>query len=235
MVDPVVELPKYGERIADHGPLYVETDFSRVIREPCNAITAALFVVLVGIWVWRLRGRFRKHPFTVLCLPILLVGGVGGTIFHALRIHPIFFYMDVIPILVLVLMGSIYLWIRIRPKLWHLMLMIGILILMQVPFATMRETHVAIIIHYISLAVLILVPATVTLIKTNFRHANLIKLTVVCFAFAILFRFLDPMTAPVLPGLGTHWIWHTLGALTTGLLAEYFFRLETEPIGPLKE
>src|SRR5262249_5174987 len=65
------------------------------------------------------------------------------------------------------------------------------------------------------------------------RHANLIKLTLVCFAFALLFRFIDPLSAPILPGLGTHWLWHTVGAFTTTILAEYFYRLGTESIAPL--
>jgi len=204
---------QYGERIADHGPLYVETDFTRLIREPCNAITAFLFVILSLVWLYRLRGQYRLHPFTTVCLPILLIGGIGGTLFHAFRRHPIFFYMDVIPILVLVLLGAGYLW--------------------ELPFALLRETHYAIVAHYVTLATLILIPVAVTLVKTRFRHAQLIKLTIVCFGWAILFRFLDPLTAPILPGLGTHWLWHTLGAVTTALLAEYFFRLETEPLAPL--
>lgn len=224
---------RLGERIADHGPLYVETDFSRVIREPCNAITAFLFVILALFWLYRLRGRFRQHPFTTFCLPILLVGGVGGTLFHALRIHPIFFYMDVIPILILVLLGAGYLWIRLRPRFVHLLAMLLLLVLMQLPFALSRETHYAIVAHYLTLATLILVPVTLTLVKTRFRHVQLIKLTLVCFGWAILFRFLDPLTAPILPGLGTHWLWHTFGAITTALLAEYFYRLETEPLAPL--
>lgn len=224
---------RYGERIADHGPLYVETDFNRLIREPCNAITAALFVVLALVWLYRLRGRWREHRFTALCIPILLVGGIGGTLFHALRRHPLFFYLDVVPILILVLLGAGYLWVRLRPRWYHLTAVLLLLVVMQLPFALMKETHHAIVAHYITLAALILIPTVITLIRTRFRHANLIKLTLVCFGWAILFRFLDPLTAPILPGLGTHWLWHTFGAITTGLLAEYFFRLETEPIAPL--
>jgi hypothetical protein len=224
---------QYGERIADHGPLYVETDFTRLIREPCNAITAFLFVILALVWLYRLRGQYRLHPFTTVCLPILLIGGIGGTLFHAFRRHPIFFYMDVIPILVLVLLGAGYLWVRLRPRFWHLLGVLFLLVLLQLPFALLRETHYAIVAHYVTLATLILIPVAVTLVKTRFRHAQLIKLTIVCFGWAILFRFLDPLTAPILPGLGTHWLWHTLGAVTTALLAEYFFRLETEPLAPL--
>ncbi|MCX7699850.1 MAG: hypothetical protein N2039_03145, partial [Gemmataceae bacterium] len=132
-----------------------------------------------------------------------------------------------------VLLGAGYLWVRLRPRWYHLTAVLLLLVVMQLPFALMKETHHAIVAHYITLAALILIPTVITLIRTRFRHANLIKLTLVCFGWAILFRFLDPLTAPILPGLGTHWLWHTFGAITTGLLAEYFFRLETEPIAPL--
>jgi len=226
--------PNYWtDRLADNGPRYVETDFSRVIVEPCNAITASFFIVIAAYWLWRLWGDFRRHPFVTICIPVLLAGGLGGTLFHALRRYPVFFFLDVIPIGLLVVMGSIYLWIRLRPRVWHCLVLIAILLTFPMLFVLHVETHVAIVIHYAMLALLVLIPVTIVLIRTRGRHANLIKLTLVCFAFALLFRFIDPLSAPVLPGIGTHWLWHTFGALTTTILAEYFFRLETEPIGPL--
>ncbi len=233
MPDPAAQ-PNYGsERLGDLGPRYVETDFTRVIVEPCNAITAFFFVLIVGYWVWRLWGQFREHPFVSLSMPVLLAGGIGGTIYHAFRQHKIFFYLDVIPIGLLVVMGSVYLWIRLRPKWWHLVILAVIILTFPMLFVVHVEPHVAIVIPYAMLALLVLIPVTIVLVRTRGRHANLIKLTLVCFAFALLFRFLDPLSAPVLPGIGTHWLWHTFGALTTTILAEYFYRLETEPIGSL--
>ena len=41
------------------------------------------------------------------------------------------------------------------------------------------------------------------------------------------FRFVDPLTKGVLP-MGSHWLWHVLGAVTTAILAEYFYRIEQE-------
>jgi hypothetical protein len=228
---PELHDPDYwNQRLADRGPPYVETDFSRAIVEPCNAITAFFFVLIVIYWVWKLWGHFREHPFVCLCMPILLAGGIGGTLYHALRRYPVFFFLDVVPIGLLVVMGSIYLWIRLRPRLWHvLVLAVGVLVF-PLLFVLHVETHVAIVIHYAMLALMVLIPVTIVLIRTRYRHVNLIKLTLVCFGFALLFRFIDPLSAKVLPGIGTHWLWHTLGALTTTILAEYFYRLETEPI-----
>ena len=55
----------------------------------------------------------------------IYVAGIGGTIFHALRYHYVFLYMDVVPILLLVVMGAVYLWIRIHPKLWQIGLVVA--------------------------------------------------------------------------------------------------------------
>jgi hypothetical protein len=223
----------WNTRLPDGGPPYVETDFTRRLVEPCNAITAAIFIGIVVYWLWRMRGHYREHLFICVCMPILLAGGIGGTIYHALRAHYVFFLLDVIPIGLLVVMGSIYLWIRLRPKWWHLVILAAIVSVFPLLFVFHVETHLAIVLHYIALALLVLVPVAIVLMRTRFRHVNLIKLTLVCFGFAILFRFIDPLSAPILPGLGTHWLWHIGGAVTTVVLAEYFYRLETEPITPL--
>ena len=218
-------------RLTDGGPRYVETNFNRPIVEPCNAVTAFVFVALVAIWVVRLRGRFRQHPFLCLCMPVLLVGGVGGTVYHALRWHEVFFFMDVIPIGLLIAMGSIYLWVRLRPRWWHLLIVTTLVATFPLLFIFHIEKHDAIVGHYLALAALILMPIGIVLVRTKFRHVQLIKLALACFGFAILCRFLDPVSAPIMP-IGTHWLWHLGGAAATAALAEYFYRIEQEEIRP---
>jgi hypothetical protein len=227
--DPM-PLDPWNSRLPDHGPIYQETNLARMIVEPCNAITAFLFVVIVVYFLWKMRGRFREHPFVSICLPILLAGGVGGTVYHALRRYPAMFFLDVIPIVVLVVMGSIYFWIRLRPRLWHILILAAFVSASPLPFVFIVETHVAIVVHYVMLAILVMVPIGIVLVRTRGRHSNLVKLSLVTFGFAIMFRFLDPVSAPVLPGLGTHWLWHSFGAITTALLAEYYYRMEIESI-----
>jgi hypothetical protein len=180
-------------------------------------------------------GRFRQHPFLCIAMPLLLAGGIGGTIYHARRVYPIFFYMDVIPIVVLAAMGSIYLWIRLKPRGRQVLGLAGLVAVfagLAGLFLFIGERHIAIVIQYIGLAVLVLLPVAIVLVRTEYRHSQLVKLAAVSFGFALLFRFLDPVSAPVLP-IGTHWLWHTLGAVTTALLAEYYYRIETEPIRAL--
>ena len=68
-----------NREMVDGGPRYTETPtdpfspFTPIPAEPWNAVTASLFIGLVAVWIWRLRGRYRDFPFLTCCLPILLI------------------------------------------------------------------------------------------------------------------------------------------------------------------
>ena len=49
------------------------------------------------------------------------------------------------------------------------------------------------------------------------------------FAVAWFCRLVDGTLMSDLP-MGTHWLWHTFGAITTALMIEYFYRLEREEV-----
>jgi hypothetical protein len=238
------DLDQWNGHLRDRGPIYTETlyhlsdyqaDHWRVV-EPCNAITASIFVFIVIYWLVRLRGEYRRHPFVLAGMVILLVGGVGGTIFHAFRQWPLFLVMDFVPIALLSLMASIYLWIRLRPgwlPWWFVVLLaVTAMSLLNLFISVLQPARqVSIVLHYLTLAVLIVTPLVLVLIRTRGRHSQWIKLGLVCFGFAILFRYLDPVLS-ALP-TGTHFLWHLGGAATTCCLIEYFYRIETEPLAAL--
>ena len=76
-------------RLPDGGPIYLETPADPAldtswVAEPWNTATAAIFILIPLVWLWYLRGRWAKYPFLVCCLPILLTGGIGGTLFHGM-------------------------------------------------------------------------------------------------------------------------------------------------------
>ena len=104
--------------LRDGGPPYAETPTDPYAldapfpAEPWNALTAALFVVVAVLWVLRLRGRHREYPFLSCCLPILLAGGIGGMLYHATRASYAFFLLDVVPISLLGLAGSVFMAVR---------------------------------------------------------------------------------------------------------------------------
>src|SRR5262249_1785758 len=88
-VAPSVSSPEEWQtmHLADGGPKSRETDLSRDrwIVEPWNAATASLFILISLFWAWKLRGRYRQFLFLSLCLLILGVGGIGGTLYHGFR------------------------------------------------------------------------------------------------------------------------------------------------------
>jgi hypothetical protein len=217
------------DRLPDGGPRYTETDPTRLVVEPWNAASALAFLVLVVVWVVRLRGQYRRYPFLSSCLPLLAVGGVGGTVYHAFRASPVFLVMDYGPIYVLAAATTIYLWVQVAPRWWHVLAVVLLCVVVQ-QLAWSFPRHYAISVSYASLALLILVPAAALLVKTRFRHGGWVALALGCFAVALFFRVADAwhLLAPV----GTHWLWHLFGAATTAALMEYLYRLRREKLSP---
>jgi hypothetical protein len=228
MPDEVTSELILRQRLSDWGPRYTETPggdypFSTLIAEPWNTITASLFIGIAIYWLVRLRGRYRQFPFLLCCLPLLLTGGIGGTLFHALRATPVFFLMDVVPIYILGAIVSIYLWIQVGPRIHYLIGMIAVLGLLQLLGNWQLPTQWAVNISYASLALIVIIPLAIVLWKTRFRHAGWIYTALGCFVLAWICRISD-YVSPI--PIGTHWLWHLFGSMTTFALSEYFYRIE---------
>lgn len=231
--------PAVPDRLPDWGPRYKETPpdpYSPAVSglaEPFNTVTAALFVVIVTVWAWRVRGRFGRFPFLSSCLVVLLAGGVGGTLYHALRTSPLFFLLDLIPILLLGAAGAIYLAVRLgrqygpRRVILISFGVIGATVFVNGALRLLPNTlgTLQVNLSYATQAVLILIPLGVTLVRSRFRYAGFVWAGVACFAVAWFCRLVD-LHSP-LP-MGTHWLWHTFGALCTQFVIEYFYRLERD-------
>lgn len=247
----VGRLPK-GDRLeTDGGPRYQETPPTAVligpnppeIAEPYNAVTASFFIVIAAVWGWRVvRAGVGRRLFVASCLPILLVGGIGGTLYHAFRSRFVYFLLDVIPISLLGLAGSIYLLVRIgRRAGWErvagyavgavaVYLFCNGVVFRLLPERLLTDApHLRVNLSYASLALLVLIPLGFVLGRTRFRHGGLVLAALVSFGIAWFCRLVDGAGVVDLP-MGTHWLWHSFGALTTALMIEYFFRLEREAV-----
>jgi hypothetical protein len=237
------------DRMPDRGPRYTETPAdpyapdAPFIAEPWNAVTASLFIWIGLVWPWRLCGRFKNYPFLVCCMPIFLVGGIGGTLYHAFRTKEMFFYLDVIPIFVLGVAGGVFMAIRVWGRIgwWYIIggmvAYLGFsgfffIVIAPLPWvATLTRDPRALGINatYAALAVVVLTPLVWSLFKTRFRYGGWVVAAIVSFVFALIFRLFDrdPDMVAHLP-MGTHWLWHTFGAITTLLMVEYFYLVEGE-------
>lgn len=222
--------------LPDGGPRYTETPPDPYApgapfpAEPWNALTASLFLVIVAAWAWRLRGRSRQFPFLCCCLPVLLAGGIGGTLYHATRTSRVFFLLDVVPISVLGLAGSVFMAVRYWGRLgWWFVpaaaaFYVGVNALLFTAVGPADE-QLTINLSYASLAVVVLTPIALVLVRTRFRHGGWVVAGLVAFVIAWFFRLVDLRIGYALP-MGSHWLWHAFGAAATALLIEYFYRVE---------
>ena len=249
-VEPDFGMMAHG-KLRDFGPRYTETPpdpyapDAPVIAEPWNMVTASFFVFIALAWLVRLRGRYLAFPFLMTCLPILFVGGVGGTLYHGLRTRQLYFLLDVIPIQLLALAGAVYLAVR----LWHMAgwLYLGgaVVLNVGVGFLLMnlirpRNPQLAINLNYATIALAVVLPMVFVLVRLRFRHLGLVAASLISFGIAWFFRLVDQYIGVYLP-MGSHWLWHTFGAISTALLVEFFYRVErdglttTEPLAALRE
>lgn len=234
--------PDYGlvmnGRMPDGGPRYVETPADPTgpgapfVAEPWNTVTASFFIWIALYWLWRVRGRYRAFPFLVCCMPILLAGGIGGTLYHGTRAARLWFLLDVIPISLLGLAGSAFMAYRYfgRRRAWVLFgLLIFYAVMNRLFFAMLgpMNRQLSINLSYASLAVIILLPIALVLYRTRFRHGGWVAVGVVSFGIAWACRLVDQYSASTLP-MGTHWLWHSFGALSTVALVQYFYKVEGE-------
>ncbi len=225
-------------RMPDLGPRYTETPLdpyapnAPVVAEPWNAVTASFFIVLVLIWVWRLRGRYHQYPFLVCCMPILLAGGIGGTLYHATRMSRFYFLLDVIPISVLGMAGAVFMAIRYwGGRGWWFIPAVTVFYIgvNRLLFAAVGPSNIQLSVNlsYASLALVVLTPVALVLWRTRFRHGGWVLAALISFLIAWFFRLVDREIGPYLT-MGSHWLWHTFGVITTALIVEYFYLVEGE-------
>jgi hemolysin III len=223
-------MPRTGpERLADGGPVYYETNFDRLVAEPWNAASAAVFLGLVAMWAIRLRGQHGRFAFLSGCLPVLALGGVGGTLYHAFRNSNLFFLMDVWPIIVLCFAACVYLWVHCLPRWQHVFLIVPPFMVMQPLLFRLLPNPDAINVSYAMLGGMIAAPTAIVLWQNRFRHAVWVAAGLGCFAAALFFRAADSWRPPLLP-MGTHWLWHLGGALACGAVTEFLYRLRRDEL-----
>jgi hemolysin III len=211
-----------GQNLPDGGLWYSETNPTHTIMEPFNAASALVFVGIALWWLIQLRGQFAQRTFLYVCAVILLVGAVGGSIYHAFRYSAIFIYMDWVPILVLCLMASTYFLFRLMASIKWALLIIGLIMLIQVVIWNYGNVngHYNINTNYALMAATVLGPILLYLRKQKFRHGHLVVGAFSAFLFALLFRIVD---YDKWLSIGTHFLWHLFGALTCHLLFLYVY------------
>jgi hemolysin III len=213
--------------LADGGQRYTETDLSHLIVEPWNGASAALFLLIVGYWAFKLRGQYRRHLFLSINLPILAIGGIGGTLFHAFRVSEIFLLMDWLPITILCMAASVYFFIRVLDHWWQAALLVGLTLLSQVLMFQYEwlPIDLAVNVNYSVMGALILLPTVLLLWKTEFYAGKWVGYALAAFVLAIACRALD--SEALLP-MGPHFLWHVFGAVACYSMFQYVYEINLQ-------
>ncbi len=212
------------QQLPDGAPPYRETNLSFFIVEPWNAISSLTFLIPVIYWFYKLRGRYKEYLFISFAMPLLLLGGLGSTLFHAFRNSRYLLMMDVLPILVLTLCLSIYFWYHLVHKWEYTLVIISSFFLGNLLTWYYIPSPYSTNISYFIRGVMMFLPCTLLLYKTNFYGAFHIITAITLFILALVFRQLDSEIAFYGLPMGTHWLWHISTAVGAGFLAEYLFR-----------
>ncbi len=210
----------------DHGPIYRETaDLSQFIVEPWNAWSSLTFLIPALLFLWQLRGRYSQHAFFVyFCSPMLIIGGLGSTFFHAFRSSGWLLAMDVLPIVLLVLGISIWIWLKVLPKKWGIVPILIAFAALTWFSGWFLEGQDRISAGYVVRGLMLLLPCFLFLLKTGFRQWGIFFAAAGCFMLALGFRFADEkIFIPFMPW-GTHWLWHVSTAVGAWFLGEYLIK-----------
>jgi hypothetical protein len=218
----------------DGGPVYTETRFDRLVAEPFNAASAVLFLFVALHWWRRVWPKRHEQRLIVWAAPILAIGGVGGTLYHAFRVWRGFLLMDFLPIVVLTLMSGAYFARQHLGSWWRVAaLLLPVVAAPQVFFYLAREGVIAlplgmfVNLSYAVLGLIAVGPLTWVTLRYAYRHWRWLPLTIGSFALALGCRAADRYAGDVLP-IGTHWLWHVFGAVATAAILELVYRVNQE-------
>ncbi len=197
-------------QLPDGGPVYTETDFSHVIVEPFNALSAIPFILIALYWFTRLQGNYRNYGFLYFASILLLIGGIGGTIYHAFRAYSFFLIMDYLPIILLCYTASVYFASKLIKQKWYLIPIYLGAFTLQGLNSTLLAPEIAVNTGYIVMALIILLPTVLYLRSRKFKHGHYVLFALFSFIAAIFFRFIDHFGWIE---SGTHFLWHVFGAI----------------------
>lgn len=216
-------------RLSDGGPIYAETDLSQFPVEPFNTFSNVLFLAVVLYWYFKKSEINDPHfrRYLNIGLPVLFVGFLGGSIYHAMRSHLVWALMDVLPIYFIALLTSFHFWKLIEASLARIIqcfLFVTIIpvftLLFLVPDFSQRQTLI-----YLFVFIPVMLPAFIDQVQMKWRLKWEFFVPFLFVVMALSFRALDSSDfVKHNIAVGTHWLWHCFGALTSFFVVQYLYK-----------
>lgn len=214
----------------DNGPIYAETHMGRFPVEPWNTLSDLAFLVVMLLSLEKTKFDFKRHSVSLASMPILFIGWLGGTLYHALRNNDLWRILDAAPIAAIALLVSVFLWYVLLGTVFRAAAVIVApsMIYSACDRFNLGPQQMMIGIGYGFLASLIIVPAVLHCRKSHWRGAGLLISAIVSFGIAITFRQLDDRLSQSLLPMGSHWLWHVFGSITALFALKYLHMAELE-------
>ncbi len=220
----ILVLKSILQRPLDTGPIYRETLMGRFPVEPFNTFSNLVFLFAIVYFSIRVYPSIHKHRFLAFAIPILTIGYIGGTIYHATRSHEVWLLMDWMPIMILCLSVVFYFVFKLYET-WVARLL-ALVIILGFSFGIRlvpMPAGLRISLGYIITSITILFPIIGYLIKTKGYNRNIVFLAFLCFGIAIIFRSIDTFKELAFLQMGTHWLWHFFGGISVFYLMKYIY------------
>ncbi|WP_228390782.1 hypothetical protein [Chryseobacterium contaminans] len=190
--------------------------------EPLNAITALLFLAIAIFWTVKMKGNFKEYPFLTYCLVLLYIGAIGGTVYHSFRQWPVFIMMDWMPIMLLCLSAGFYFlaqsirwYYAVSMVLAYIILMLGLR-----NWVLIDNTSLFINVNYGIMASFVLFSVLSYLVYTQWKAGKWVGFALLSFVLALTCRIVDKWGWF---SFGTHFLWHTFGAIATFCMFNYIY------------
>ncbi|RYZ98579.1 MAG: hypothetical protein EOP47_19020 [Sphingobacteriaceae bacterium] len=211
----------------DGSALYTETNMLNLFPEPWNMVTSALFLIPAIYWLIKFKGFDKRHSFLSVAVWLMLTGCIGSTFYHGFRQYRFFMYLDWVPIALLCLLASVYFITKVTGKWVYGIVALaafGVTELILHELYLVYDKHIMFSLNYGAMVLMIVLPLFLLLVKTKWRNGWLVGGAFVFFSLALFFRIIDGWGW--LP-IGTHFLWHTLGAVATSFIFLFIYRLNT--------
>lgn len=209
----------------DSGPIYFETTLSDSTWpiEPWNTVSNLVFLLIAFYWIWHAFTHHKKvsWPFRVLNT-LLVLGWLGGTLYHGTRSSDVWYFMDMLPIYTLAMLVSLWIWNKVYS--WKIGLLCFVFIL---PFVIkMHQIDVDstwILTGYSALAFGLILPVCLWAVRSRFRFFYGFLSAVFAYGVALYFRQYDFALSETFHH-GTHFLWHIGGGVSVHLVMLYLVR-----------
>lgn len=217
------------ERPPDGGPIYAETGLGNILSEPWNSISSIAIILPAIYWAIKLKDNYKDYAFLYYCVPLLFLGGLGSTLFHGLRTSRVLLFLDFMPTAILMISVSIYFWWKVLPKAWLVpVIFVGVFCLRFV-FFYFFPNLASINSNYFFTGLAIFLPVLFYLIKSSWKHAGMVFISVISLLAALFFRNQDQVMSQWIY-MGSHFMWHIFSGVGGFYLAFYLFKLRNDEL-----